>query len=259
MSKIFKILGIFALLNLVGCSTAHDPNASPEDPYEHFNRKVFGFNVALDKAIIRPVAKGYDKITPWPVKKGIRNFFTNLLGPTKVINDVLQADPKYAISDSWRCAINTTIGIGGLFDVATMLKMPQHHQDFGLTFAKWGARNTPYIMLPILGPSTERDLVGLPFDFVTDPFWYVKPFYVALGMGTLKFIDMRARLLPADKVFDEAFDPYILMRDAYLQRRAYLIDNESGKNNNHNDPYENEAKSKTDFVEKQKADIIITD
>lgn len=246
--KFLQLVGIFAFVNLVGCSTQHDPNSVPEDPYEHFNRNVFNFNMALDKAVIRPVAKGYDKVFPWFVKRGVRNFFANLGEVSNVINDVLQVDPRYAISDSWRLAINTTVGIGGLFDVASKAGLPQHRQDYGLTLAKWGSRNTPYIMLPILGPSTERDLIGLPFDFLSDPFWYVKPFPLALGMGTLKYVDARARLLPADKLFDEAFDPYVLMRDAYLQRRAYLIDKMTNKNQNNHD----------DVLTKEKADIIDT-
>lgn len=219
-------------LNIAGCASNTAPT-SPDDPYENMNRKVFAFNKAIDKVIIRPVAKGYDFVLPKPAKRGVTNFFSNLDEIPNVINDALQAKPANAISDTWRFILNSTIGIGGLFDVATPLGLQKHHQDFGLTLAQWGSKNTPYIVLPLFGPSTVRDTAALPFNLafsVTSHIEAEKYRYILEGID---LVNTRANLLPTDKLVNESFDPYVFIRDAYLQRRAYLIEkNEHGNNGN---------------------------
>lgn len=223
------VLLISLLFGLVGCATNKGP-VDPQDPYEHFNRKVFAFNMALDKALFRPVAKTYDTIFPWPVKKGVHNFFNNVGDITSAANELLQLDVPQAIADLARVVINTIVGIGGLFDVATRLGVERDAEDFGLTLAHWGAKDSPYLVLPFLGPATIRDAVALPVNyFLLSPWGYVKSPEIRYISAGLYFVQRRSELLIGDKVLEQSFDPYLFVRDAYLQRRAYLID----ENNQH--------------------------
>ncbi|MDR1057772.1 MAG: VacJ family lipoprotein [Coxiellaceae bacterium] len=223
--KIFKLMlfGCFAI-NISGCAISKLPPTDPQDPYEHFNRKVFAFNMALDRAFFRPVAKVYDVVLPWPVKKGVCNIFSNIGDVTSAANEVLQLHFAQVVADLARIVINTTVGVGGLFDVATKLGLEKDKEDFGLTLAVWGSKNTPYIVLPFLGPSTIRDAaVGLPVDYLLLSIWpYVKWDAIRYGMLATNTVSNRASLLPGDEVINQAFDPYIFVRDAYSQRRAYL-------------------------------------
>jgi len=228
--KILKwiLLGFF-VISLAGCacsstSTSKFSSLHPQDPYEHFNRKVFAFNMALDRAFFRPVAKVYDAVLPWPVKKGVRNFFGNIGDVTSIANEILQMHFAQVIADLARVAINTIIGIGGLIDVATYLGLEKDKEDFGLTLASWGSNNTPYIVLPFMGPHTLRDFVGVPIDYFLFSVWpYVKWDALRYGLQGTSLVQRRASLLAGDEIIDEAFDPYVFVRDAYLQRRAYLV------------------------------------
>jgi len=222
--KIFKVALLASLIfGVTGCATSKGP-VDPQDPYEHFNRKVFAFNMALDRALLRPVAKVYDTVLPWPVKKGVYNFFNNVGDVTSAANEILQLDFPQAISDLARVVINTTVGIGGLFDVATRLGVERDVGDFGLTLAHWGSRNTPYIVLPFFGPATVRDAVALPINyFLLSPWGYVNSQEVQYIAAGLYFVQRRSELLIGDEVVDQAFDPYVFIRDAYLQRREFLI------------------------------------
>ncbi len=213
----------FCVLHLAGCASSKYPPSHPQDPYEHFNRKVFAFNMALDRAFFRPVATVYDTILPWPVKKGVRNVFGNIGDVTSAANEVLQLHFAQAVADLARVVINTTIGIGGLIDVAVYMGLEKDKEDFGLTLARWGSKDTPYIVLPFLGPYTIRDLVGVPVDYFLSIWPYIKWDALRYSMQGVYLIQRRANLLPGDKIVDEAFDPYVFFRDAYLQRRAYLV------------------------------------
>jgi phospholipid-binding lipoprotein MlaA len=218
------ILSGFVIFSLLGCASSKYPTTHPLDPYEHFNRKVFAFNMAVDRAFFRPIVKVYDKVLPWPVKKGVRNFFGNIGDVTSAANEILQLHFGQAVTDIARVAINTTLGIGGLIDVAEYLGLEKDKEDFGITLARWGSKKTPYLVLPFLGSSTIRDLVGLPVDYYFLSVWpFVNPNALRYGLQAGNAVQRRDTLLPGDKIVDEAFDPYVFIRDAYLQRRGYLV------------------------------------
>jgi phospholipid-binding lipoprotein MlaA len=228
MSGKLKTLCIALVLasatTLSGCASVAHPN-DPQDPYESYNRKVFKFNLTVDRYIYRPIAKGYKAITPQFVRTGVRNFFSNVGLLPDIGNDLLQGNGVWALSDGWRFLINTTVGIGGLFDVAKHVGLPKHNQDFGLTMAKWGVKESPYFVFPFLPPGTTRDFFGVNVvGYATSPLTYVQPDWVSYSAKALDMVDQRAGLLPTDKLVDQAFDPYIFVRDAYLQNRAAKIE-----------------------------------
>ena len=211
-------------LSISGCAINHPDNTNPQDPYEHINRKVFAFNMAVDKAVIRPVAKTYDLILPSPAKKGVSNFFSNLDDLTVTANNLLQLQFKKAVANLARVVINTIVGVGGLFDVATPMGIPKSIGDFGLTLAAWGSDNTPYLVLPFFGALTIRDAVGIPVDYLLFSVWpHVDSYALRYGLEGEDIIQARATFLASDRVLEQTFDPYVFMRDAYLQRREFLI------------------------------------
>lgn len=225
---ITQLVLIIFIITMVGCSTSTPPN--PQDPYESYNRAMFAFNRVADKYAIRPIAKTYDFILPDPVKTGIGNVFSNLGQIPDIGNDLLQLKIGWAIADIWRFAINSTVGLGGLIDVATPFGLKKRHQDLGMTFAKWGAHDSPYFVIPILGPATVRDSVGLFANYeLMTVYPHIKPYPVRWGLVSLYFIHTRHEFLKADHLIDEAIDPYVFVRDAFLQRREYLIDKNEGK------------------------------
>jgi phospholipid-binding lipoprotein MlaA len=209
-------------LSLGGCATVEGPR-DPQDPWEGFNRSMYSFNTKLDKAL-KPVAKGYRAITPDPVETGITNFFANLEEIQTLVNDLLQFKPLDALSDTGRLVVNTTLGIGGLFDVATPMGLSKHEEDMGQTLGSWGVGSGPYIMLPFFGPSSPRDAFGLAADYAFDPIREVDDTSTRNSLYALEIIDTRAQLLPVDDIIDQAaLDPYIYIRDAWLQRRRSLV------------------------------------
>ena len=217
------ILAIPLLLLLSGCATI-DNGSSLNDPWEGFNRSMFAFNEGLDKAIIKPAAKGYDKVVPTPINNIITNFFDNIGDLMIAVNNLLQGKVKDSASDLGRVALNSTLGIGGLIDVASDMTFDKHEEDFGQTFARWGFAGGPYVVLPVFGSRTVRDSFGLLVDLPLDPVTWVDPNGLRYGMVALRKIDERADLLSAEKVVEAgAIDKYSYMRDAYLQRRNYLI------------------------------------
>lgn len=219
------ILSCLSCLNM-GCSSTHPHNT--QDPLETYNRTAHGFNTAIDKVIIRPIAQTYTFVIPRPIDQGVGNFFSNFNQVTTIANDILQADARYTIRDTWRFAINSTIGLLGIFDVASRMGLEKHTEDFGLTLAKWGIKDSPYFVLPFLGPSTLRDAFSLPIDYYAlSPWPYVKSSGTRYGMYGLQTIHQRRILLGTDRVIKEAFDPYVFVRSAYLQRRAYLMENKN--------------------------------
>lgn len=227
MSRItafFKVGMVATTLFLTGCATTQQHQSDVNDPLEGYNRVMYSFNDKVDNAILKPVAQGYDFIMPAPLNKGVSNFFSNLDDITVVINDVLQFKFMQAFHDTSRFAINTTIGVIGFMDVASDFGYKKHNEDFGQTLGAWGVGAGPYIVLPFLGPSGARDTIGRVGDYYTDPVTYVKgpgarnPFIIT------NVVDTRAQLLSAEKVVDEAaFDEYVYVRDAYLQRRLSLV------------------------------------
>jgi phospholipid-binding lipoprotein MlaA len=214
-------LSLAGSLALTGCVCK---GTNPADPYESFNRKVYKFNSRFDKIFLKPPAKLYQKVIPGVVRKGINNFYNNLdLVPT-VGNDLLQAQGKWAIRDTWRLIINSSLGVGGIFDVAQTFGLPPHSNDLGLTLAKWGDKNSPYLVLPFLGPSTIRDGAGWLFQFALySPYVYLHDDALIYSLLAVRYVDLRAQMFDAERLMDEALDKYAFMRDAYLQHRNYLI------------------------------------
>src|SRR3990167_1987410 len=213
----------FAASSLLGC--ANTKPTDPRDPFETFNRGMFKFNRCLDKTVLKPTAVVYNNIVAPPIQKGVSNAFNNLLEPTVMVNDLLQGKINYAFIDLTRMIINTTFGLVGLIDVAKHVGLPYHSNDFGRTFAHWSAKkDSAYLMLPFFGPSTIRDTVGLPFAAATNPLFYFKSNVITYVPFAVSYVNVRAQLLPLDKMIDESFDPYAAIRDAYLQHRRQQID-----------------------------------
>ncbi len=214
---------LVAAFALGGC--AHTPPDDPSDPLEGWNRGVYKFNIVADKYVLRPVAKGYDKVTPAPVKTGIGNFFSNLLYPTVIVNDLLQLKLKQFGQDTLRLVVNTLIGLGGTVDIATRAGLPAHDEDFGQTLGYWGVGPGWYLMLPLLGPSDNRDLVGAVGDWHTSTLTYIGQEHAewAWGAGALQAVHQRADLLGFDKVLEQQLDPYVFVRSIYLQNRLNKV------------------------------------
>lgn len=216
--------GLLGVLVLTGCaSTANNP----KDPWEGYNRAMYSFNDTVDRAVVKPVAKGYDAAAPLPVKVGVGNFFGNIGDVWVGVNNLMQGKVVAGASDFGRVLVNTSVGILGFFDVATPLGLERHEEDFGQTLGKWGVGDGPYVVLPIFGPKTLRDTAGFGVDTLVDPLGHKdNDTHIAernSAMG-LRLIHGRAELLPAEKVIDDAAtDRYAYLRDAYLQRRLSLI------------------------------------
>ena len=212
---------------LVGCAIA---KPRTDDPYEKFNRKVYAFNSAVDTAVIRPVAVGYRKITNPPVRRSISDFFTNIRMPITVANDLLQARPKKALSASARFVVNLTLGLGGFFDPASRMGLSQDESDFGITLARWGVPDGPFLMLPLIGPTTGRDVWRLPVDsYFFDPMSKYERNQGSFRHGqqylptALYLVTLRARAIDAEGYLKSAYDPYVFLRDAYRQQRIYEL------------------------------------
>ena len=217
----------------------------PEDPYEPFNRKIYAFNAAFDKAILRPPAKVYAAVVPAPVRAGINNVYNNVNMLPTVANDLLQAQWNTALKDSWRFVINSTLGIAGIFDPASTFKLPPHSNDMGLTFAKWGDKKSPYLVIPFLGPSTFRDGMGMMFDYALfTPYPYIKSDALLYSILGLRYIDLRSQMEDVDKLMGVALDKYAFMRDAYLQHRQYLMTGEE-------QPSAQQQESSTLYIEEE--------
>lgn len=220
-----RLLLIFNTFILTGCASINGPT-EPHDPYERYNRAMYQFNDSLDKAIIKPVAKGYDAVVPGPVRKGITNFFGNLDDVIVLINDILQFKITQAASDTARIVVNSTVGLFGLIDVARPMGLRKHREDFGQTLGRWGIGSGPYLVLPFFGPSSPRDGIGLYVDYSQfDPtFNLVDDNSTRNTMFATDVINTRAGLLSASRILDTAsLDPYVFVREAYLQRRQSLV------------------------------------
>lgn len=206
-------------LAVLASACAHMPADEPADPLEPVNRGVYKFNRAADTYVLRPVARTYKSYFPDEIRRGFSNFLDNLFYPTTIVNDVLQLKPAQAGKDLGRFLLNTTVGLLGFLDVAAPLGLPRNDEDLGQTLGRWGVGEGWYLMLPLLGPSTNRDLLGRLGDGVTSsPTAYVD-LYPSLAISGADAIDTRAKLLDADKFLDEQLDPYIFIRTTYLQNR----------------------------------------
>jgi len=213
---------------LAGCATLPNGKPDPSDRFERFNRAVYKFNTAIDHAVLRPIARTYVRVTPRPVRTAISNVVTNLGYPVTLVNSFLQGRLDDGMTDTARLLVNSTIGLGGLFDPATGMGLDRHEQDFGLTLGHWGVHSGPYLMLPLLGPSTVRDGFGLVPDYLLlHEIETVKAFknnpYAEWSLFSITVINRRAQLLDEDPILERSYDPYAFLRGAYLQRREYLI------------------------------------
>jgi phospholipid-binding lipoprotein MlaA len=214
---------IFAL-SLSACVTL-PPNSprAPQDPWESWNRGVYKVNDKLDRAVAKPVARAYVRVVPQPIRTGVTNFFANLNTPTVMINDALQGKLLAAGNDLGRFLLNSTVGLGGILDPATPAGLARNEEDFGQTLGHWGVHPGPFVELPILGPSDLRDAPAKVVDTYTNPRQYIRNNYIKYGLYLPSLVDTRAALLSLDETLKHVYDPYAFIRDAYLQRRAYLI------------------------------------
>lgn len=221
-SRRANLLAAAALSALAaGCATG--PNANPQDPLEPMNRAVFTVNDKVDQYVAQPLAKGYKAVTPEPARNAVTNFFANLADVGNFANNVLQGKGVDAVETLMRVAINSVLGIGGLIDVATPAGLQRHSQDFGLTLGVWGVPAGPYLVLPVYGPSSFRDGVGVAASIFLDPAHYLDPAWRNSLFG-VNVINTRANLLGAtDLLSQAALDKYAFVRDAYSQRRKYLL------------------------------------
>ncbi|MGH8026328.1 MAG: MlaA family lipoprotein [Pseudoxanthomonas sp.] len=206
------------------------------DPWEKFNRKVHTFNNAVDRTIARPLAKGYVKVVPRPMRLGVSNFFSNLGEPITALNSLLQGKPKQAGQSLGRFLLNSTLGIGGIFDPASDAKLPRKNEDFGQTLGVWGWRRSRYVELPLFGPRTIRDVFGLIGDAPLSPIRQVEDDKTRFFLQGLQLVDVRAQLLSIDSLREGAVDEYALFRDSWLQRRNYQISDDRKKSDDENLP-----------------------
>ncbi len=212
----------FALILVQGCAVG--PNANPADPFEPYNRAMFGFNEGVDRAILKPVATAYRDITPSPIRTGVTNFFGNIGDVWSLVNNILQGKPKESVETLMRVSFNTIFGFAGVFDIATEMRMEKHSEDFGQTLGYWGMGSGPYIVLPLLGPSNVRDGIGTAVDANTDLVNNTDRVPVRNSLAALRVVNTRANFLSAGEVLDQAaLDKYSFTRDLYLQRRESLI------------------------------------
>lgn len=243
------IVPLLVMLVLGGCAGAGARTGADDeetwDPAEPFNRAMFTFNEKFDDWLLKPVAKGYDWLLPVPVKHGVGNFFTNLIQPAAAVNNLLQGKPRDSAKDLGRFVVNSTIGVLGIMDVARDIGLEPREEDWGQTFAVWGIGEGPYFVWPIIGSRSLRETFGWGFDWASNPVTYLNP-VPSWSARSVDIVDTRARLLPAEKVIDQAAgeDKYIFIREAYRQRRRSLqydgnppkpkfFDDEPVNNNNH--------------------------
>ncbi len=179
--------------------------------------------MALDRVTTKPIAKGYRKVVPGPIRRGVSNFFRNLTSPASALNNFLQGKPARGLSEIGRFVFNSTFGIAGIIDIATAGGMEEYHEDFGQTAAVWGIPNGPYVMLPLLGPQTLRDAILMPANVVVDPLYRYENTSVRDKLWGLRLIDLRYRLLPADRFLEDSKDAYVTTRESYLQNREFEI------------------------------------
>lgn len=221
--KLLVLLGM--ALAVTGCATTQNHR----DPLESINRVTHVFNNVVDKAAIRPVAKVYRFVLPNQIQRRVSNFFANLSEVRNAVNNALQGKFHAAGGSLGRLLINSTLGLGGLHDMAGVMGLARQEEDFGQTLGKWGIRNAPYFVIPILGPSTLRDAPGLIVDVFTEPYIYLDSQSAQLALYGTRLVDRRVHLLDFDKTMADQVDPYAFVRDSYLQKRDYEIEDRKDK------------------------------
>lgn len=221
--RLLSFSGLIGLLILGGC--VHSPPSNPWDPIEPVNRVVYKFNDTADRYVLQPVARGYDKITPDPVQRSVGNFFDNLREPITIANSALQLKFDSFNVSLGRFMVNSTAGVVGLFDVATVVGIDDPDEDLGQTLGYWGLGQGPYLVLPFLGPSSGRDATAFFGDQFFYPFTYVDEDYnyVVWSLRALELIDYRASLLGFEETLAQQFDPYAFMRGYYLEKRLKAV------------------------------------
>lgn len=218
------ILLLLLLCSFAGCASL--PPGGERDPRDHierFNRGMFKLNTALDRAVMRPAARGYVRVTPALVRSDIANFLVNLAYTTTIVNDALQGRLGDFGRDLVRLAVDTTLGIGGFLDPATRLGLARHDRDFGQTLGQWGVATGSYLVLPLLGPSDMRDALGTVADRFTSADGHITGTGPRISLFAARALDTRAGALPADSTLDSAYDPYALVRSAWFQQRVYKV------------------------------------
>lgn len=214
---------VLASLLAAGCASAPGRTTN-KDPYEGFNRGVYKFNDTLDRAALKPIAKGYRKVTPGFLRTGIGNVLSNLEYPGTFVNQFLQGKWVLGFRDTGRFLINSTLGVAGIFDVATPLGLEKNDEDFGQTLAFWGVSSGPFINLPLLGPSSMRDAPARAFDWLTNPLQYTEiPWEAEWGQRVIGVVHQRSELLPLDETLQRTYDPYAFIRDAWTQQREFNV------------------------------------
>lgn len=218
------LLLAFLILATTACSShAVQPTDPVRDPWESYNRKVHSFNMGFDRYLLKPVAKGYDTIMPDAPQRGVRNFFRNLSYPVTFLNLLLQGKGEAAMNATGRFLVNTLFGLGGFFDVASKGGLEVYDEDMGQTLAVWGWEDSRYVVMPFLGPYTVRDLLGRSFYGYFHPISYMIREHDAYYLIAIDLVTLRAELLSFDSQLENAADPYVLIRDVYLQNRLFKI------------------------------------
>jgi len=225
-----RLLPLVALV-AAGCASNSPADAdNPEtavraeyDPMESLNRSMYAINDAFDRATLKPIARGYKAVVPEFARRGVTNFSRNLFTPRSAVNNFLQGKPGPGFSELGRFIVNSTLGIGGLIDVASAQGMPEYDEDFGQTLAVWGLPEGPYVFIPILGPNTLLDAVSTPVDILSDPLIHYDNSSVRDKVYGLRVIDLRMRLLTAEALLEDAKDPYLTVRESYLQNRRFQV------------------------------------
>jgi len=222
MANLLRVAAIATLALLCGCAAGPQRAPDPHDRLETFNRSMFRFNMAVDRAVIRPVARGYRRVTPAPVRRGLTNFIGNLSYPQVIVADVLQGKFGDGGRDLVRFAGNTVFGLG-FFDPSTRVGLDAHNEDFGQTLGRWGFGPGTYLVLPLVGPTSLRDALGeVPDNYLSVNHYFDDP-YARWGVVALDRLETRTQLLDTDHVIDSAYDPYALVRNAWMKRREFLI------------------------------------
>ena len=249
------LIAAASALLVSACATVPEGSRVDYDPWEPLNRDIYAVNDFGDRYLLKPIAQGYDWILPDFVQTGISNFSRNLLAPGSAVNNFLQGKPRDGFSEISRFLFNSTLGIGGLIDVATIGGLERRYEDFGQTFAVWGVPDGPYVVVPFLGPRTLRDAAAIPLNFWADPLWHYEVRNVRNQLEVLRLINLRANLLRLDKFLDDSKDPYVTIRESYLQNRKFEIyDGDPPADDDFYDEFEEDFEEPTDDLEEDAVD-----
>jgi phospholipid-binding lipoprotein MlaA len=226
--RVLLLCALGALIVLTGCASG--PNANPRDPFEPYNRGMASFNDGIDRAVLKPVATAYANVTPSPVRAGVSNFFGNLQDGWTFVNSVLQLRPQKAAESAMRFSLNTFFGLGGVLDFASEIGIPKHNEDLGKTLGRWGVPSGPYVVLPVLGPSTLRDAFTITAETRFDPVTSIDPAGTRYAVTAVRLVNSRSNYLRIGNLLDDAaLDKYSFTRDAFLAKRNADVARSSNK------------------------------